>query len=191
MFAFKKKYFLIIESIKDINLRNIKKYNKFLIIYRNQGIKENISDLAKFRKECRLKLIEFYVANDIKLAVLLGSDGIYLSSHNRTFKSLNLKNLKFKIMGSAHNINEINLKIKQGCNYILLSKLFMVDYDAKSRFLGIVKFNNYSNNTLNKLVPLGGIKTTNLNNLKNVNCDAFALLSEIKKKPVDIINRLF
>ena len=53
MFAFKKKYFLIIESIKDINLRNIKKYNKFLIIYRNQGIKENISDLAKFRKECR------------------------------------------------------------------------------------------------------------------------------------------
>ena len=80
MFVFKKKYFLIIESIKDINLRNIKKYNKFLIIYRNQGIKENISDLAKFRKECRLKLIEFYVANDIKLAVLLGSDGIYLSS---------------------------------------------------------------------------------------------------------------
>ena len=49
MFAFKKKYFLIIESIKDINLRNIKKYNKFLIIYRNQGIKENISDLAKFK----------------------------------------------------------------------------------------------------------------------------------------------
>ena len=94
-------------------------------------------------------------------------------------------------MGSAHNINEINLKIKQGCNYILLSKLFMVDYDAKSRFLGIVKFNNYSNNTLSKLVPLGGIKTTNLNNLKNVNCDAFALLSEIKKKPADIINRLY
>ena len=41
MFAFKKKYFLIIESIKDLNLRNIKKYNKFLIIYRNTKTKEN------------------------------------------------------------------------------------------------------------------------------------------------------
>ena len=45
MFAFKKKYFLIIESIKDINLRNIKKYKKFLIIYRNKGINENIEHL--------------------------------------------------------------------------------------------------------------------------------------------------
>ena len=63
MFAFKKKYFLIIESIKDINLRNIKKYNKFSIIYRNQDNKENIYDLIKFRKNCRLKQIKFYVAN--------------------------------------------------------------------------------------------------------------------------------
>ena len=35
MFAFKKKYFLIIENIKDIDLKNIKKRNKFIIIYRN------------------------------------------------------------------------------------------------------------------------------------------------------------
>ena len=42
MFAFKNKYFLIIESIKDINLRNIKLINKYTIIYRNKGIIENI-----------------------------------------------------------------------------------------------------------------------------------------------------
>ena len=35
MFTLKKKYFLIIESIKDIELSNIKKLNKFVIIYRN------------------------------------------------------------------------------------------------------------------------------------------------------------
>ena len=34
MFAFKKKYYLIIESIKDIDLRKIKKRGKFVIIYR-------------------------------------------------------------------------------------------------------------------------------------------------------------
>ena len=35
MFSKKNKYFLIIESIKDISLENIKIRNKFLIIYRN------------------------------------------------------------------------------------------------------------------------------------------------------------
>ena len=191
MFALKKKYYLIIESIKDINLRNIKKYNKFIIIYRNQDIQEDINDLKKFRKECKLKFIDFFVANDIKLSVLLNSDGIYLSSYNKSFKALSLKNSKFKIIGSAHNVNEINFKIKQGCRYILLSKLFLVDYARTEKFLGIIKFNAYSNKFLTKLVPLGGIKINNLNKLKNVNCKSFALLSEIKKKPANIINRLF
>ena len=40
MFILKKKYFLIIESIKDINLKNIKKRNKFIIIYRNLKIRK-------------------------------------------------------------------------------------------------------------------------------------------------------
>ena len=190
MFIFKKKYFLIIESIKDINLRNIKKYNKFSIIYRNQDNKENIYDLTKFRKNCRLKQIQFYVANDLKLAVMLNSDGIYLSSYNKTFKALNLDKSKFNIIGSAHNFNEIAMKINQGCSYVLLSKLFLVDYDKTSKYLDLIKFNNYLNIFKNKLIPLGGIKADNLNSLKNLNCEGVALLSEIKKKPTKIFSRL-
>ena len=191
MFAFKKKYFLLIESIKDINLRNIKKHDKFVIIYRNSKITENINDLKKFRNSCRIKSVEFYVANNKLLSVLLKADGIYLSSSNNDFKSLFLKKSNFKIIGSAHNLKEISHKIKQGCNYILLSKLFMVDYDRSSPFLDIIKFNKYSNKAFKGLIPLGGIKNTNLNKLKNVNCVGFALLSEIKKKPAKIISRLF
>ena len=191
MFAFKKKYFLIIESIKDLDLRNIKRYNKILIIYRNIKSRENIKDLIKFRRECRLKLIDFYVANDIKLSVLLNSDGIYLSSYNKNFKALNLKKSNFKIIGSAHNAKEINLKLKQGCSYILLSKLFLVNYDKNSSFLDVIKFNSILSNNPKKIIPLGGINFNNLNKLKSINCEGFALLSEIKKKPAKIINRLF
>ena len=191
MFILKKNYYLIIESIKDINLRNIKKFNKFLIIYRSQKIKDNLTELIKFRKECRLKLIKFYVANDLKLAVFLKSDGIYLSAHNRNFKALNLKKLNYNIIGSAHNAKEISFKMKQGCNCIFLSKLFIVEYNKKAPFLGTVKFNKYLREVSKKLVPLGGIKISNLNNLKNLNCDSFAILSELKKKPANIINRLF
>ena len=50
MFARKKKYFFIIENTKDIDLSNIKKKNKFVIIYRNLESKESISKLINFRR---------------------------------------------------------------------------------------------------------------------------------------------
>jgi thiamine-phosphate pyrophosphorylase len=191
MFAFKKKYFLIIETIKDIDLRKIKKHNKFIIIYRNQGKKENIVDLLNFRKKCKLKSIKFFVANNINLSVLLKSDGIYLSAYNKSYKSLNLKSNKYSIIGSAHNSKEIYTKKKQGCSQILMSRLFLVDYKNTQDYMGLNKFNNHAINDSKILVPLGGIKLRNINKLKMVNSDSFAILSEIKKKPANIISRLF
>ena len=191
MFIFKNKYFLIIESIKDINLSNIKQYNKFVIIYRSKEIKDSLEDLIRFRRKCSLKKINFYTANDYKLTVMLKSDGIYLSSYNKSFKALNLQKSNFDIIGSAHNFHEIYLKIKQGCQHILLSKLFRVSYDKKSVFFGVVKYNKYLLEVYKKLIPLGGINSKNINKLKVLNCEGFALLSEVKKKPANIINRLF
>ena len=59
MFILKKKYFLIIESIKDIDLAIIKKHHKFVIIYRNHNNQESVLELTKFCKECKLKNIKF------------------------------------------------------------------------------------------------------------------------------------
>ena len=190
MFIVKNKYFLIIESIKDIDLKNIKIRNKFYIIYRNNKKIDKLNDLLYFRRQCKLKGIKFYIANNIKLANLLNSDGIYLSSYNKNLKFLIFRKFNFDIIGSAHNFREISLKIKQGCKLILLSKLFLVDYDKENSYLGVVKFNNISIVSQN-LIPLGGIKTENLNHLNNTRGEGFALLSEIKKKPAKIINRLF
>ena len=190
MLIFKNKYFLIIENIKDIDLKNIKIRNKFSIIYRNNKKVDNFSNLLKFRRSCRIKGIKFYIANDNNLAVVLNADGIYLSSFNKGLKVLNYKKSNFDIIGSAHNFKEISNKIKQGCTSILFSKLFLVDYDKKSPYLGVLKFNNFSKIS-NKLIALGGIKSHNLNHLRNVSCKGFAILSEIKKKPAKIINRLF
>ena len=180
----------MIENIKDIDLKNLKIRNKFFIIYRNRNKSDKINDLMKFRHKCKSRAIKFYIANDIKLALSLNSDGIYLSSFNHGLNFLNYKRFNFKIIGSAHNFSEIFRKTKQGCSFILLSKLFMVDYDRKSKSLGVIKFNNISRIS-NKLIPLGGIKIHNLNHLRNIPSEGFAILSEVKKKPANIINRLF
>jgi len=190
MFIYKNKYYLIIENIKDIELKNIKIRNKFSIIYRNNKKEDGLKQLIQFRQNCKLKGIKFFIANNYSLAIYLNSDGLYLSSFNKKPKSLNYKKSNFEIIGSAHNYKEISLKLKQGCSHILFSKLFLVDYEKKAPFLGIVTFNSLSRNS-KRLIPLGGIKINNLNKLKNVNCEGFAILSEIKKKPTKIISRLF
>ena len=190
MFAFKKKYFFIIESIKDLNLENIKKNKKFIVIYRNSKKNENLKSLKEFKNKFSLKSIKLFIANDINLAVAIRADGIYISSWNKSFKSCHLVKSGYDIIGSAHNCREITLKLKQGCEYILLSKLFLVDYDKKHSFLGVIKFNNFTRFS-KKIVPLGGIKITNLNKLKLLNSSGLALLTEIKKKPAKIFSRLF
>ena len=189
MFVLKKKYFILIENINDINLNNIKKNNKLIVIYRNNKIQENIYELIKFRKKCKLKQIKFFVANKIDLAFALKADGIYLSSRNRNFKPLHLIRLNMEIIGSAHNIKEINLKIIQGCKYILLSRLFKVSYKPNMSYLGIHKFNNYYS-FFKKIIPLGGINLFNLNKLKLIKSDGLAIMTEAKKKPA-ILRRLF
>ena len=190
MFTKKNNYFLFIENIKDIDLKNIKIRNKFSIIYRNNKKIDHFGNLLEFRRKCKLKAIKLYIANNNNLAVLLNSDGIYLSSFNKSLSSLNYKKLNYEIIGSAHNLNQIYLKKKQGCSFILLSKLFVVNYDKKAPCLGVLKFNNFTKIS-KKLIPLGGINAKNLNQLKNVLCEGFAIMSEVKKKPAKIFSRLF
>ena len=191
MFLIKNKYYLIIESIKDIDLSNLKRTQKFIIIYRSKHVKEKLNQILNFRKLCKAKGVEFYISNDVKLVTTLKADGLYLSAHNKNLGSIHLKKSNYKIIGSAHNIKEINLKILQGCTSILFSRLFKTSYANKKDFLGIVRFNLINLKRKERLIPLGGIRLENLNKLNLVNCESFAVLSEIKKKPAKLINRLF
>ena len=191
MFVYKKKYFLIIENIKDIDLSNIKIFKKFAIIYRNQSKFVDIKKLLKFRNQCRLKKIEFYVSNDNKLMVALKADGLYVSAFNRDLGMRRFMHLKYKIIGSAHNYKELKTKNIQGCSVFIYSRLFLTKYKNKPGFLGLIRFNLLTLLRKEILVPLGGININNLNKMNTVNADSFSLMSEIKKKPVKIINRLF
>jgi len=190
MFAFKYKYYLYIENTKDLNLNLIKKRNKFIIILRNTKKSQNLSELKYFRQKCRAKGLQFYVANNLSLANELKADGLYLSSYNQSTKHLNQSKYKFNVIGSAHNLKEINLKKKQGCKKVILSRLFETNYIYKKKFLGIVRYNTlaYASNVVT--IALGGIRTKNLNSLKMVSSNFIALLSEVKKKPT-ITSRLF
>ena len=184
MFIKKKNYYFYIDSIKSINLNLIKKNQKISIIYRNLSKVESFEKIDKFRKICKQKKFKFFIANNYLLAKKIKADGLYLSSYNKEIYH------NIKVIGSAHNFKEIYLKIKQKCKIIILSRLFKVDKKNKDTFFGIIKFNLICQKYNIKILPLGGINEKNLLKLNLLKSNGFALLSEIKKKPV-ISNRLF
>ena len=121
----------------------------------------------------------------------LKADGLYISAHNKELNLIKLKRNNYNLIGSAHNNKEINLKVMQGCSHIIFSRLFKTFYKNKKGSLGIIKFNLLKLCRKENLVPLGGIRLSNLNKLNIVKCNSFALLSEIKKKPAKLFSRLF
>jgi len=82
------------------------------IIYRNYNDPRREIELIKIAKACKKKRYQLFVSNDIKLALKVRADGIYIPSFNKTKKYLNSEIRNLTIIGSAHNQKEIYEKIK-------------------------------------------------------------------------------
>ena len=162
--------------INKFDTKNINKQDKqTIIIYRNYS-SESLNEelLIKIKNYCKKKSINFYLSNNIKLAIKLNLDGAYIPAFNNSFQHLaySLKR-NFKIIGSAHNLREIRNKERQNVEKIFLSSLFK----KNKNFLGISKFKLLSKLTKKKIVALGGISNTNKKKLNLLNHSDFAGIS--------------
>jgi thiamine-phosphate pyrophosphorylase len=168
----KTKYYFI----NKFDTNNINQQDKqTVIIYRNYSAKiVNRLLILKIRNYCKKKKIKFFISNNIKLAMSLNLDGVYLPSFNQNFNHLEYSFKKnFVIIGSAHNNKEIKIKEKQGVSAIFLSSLFK----KNKNYLGLNKFKLLSKLTTKKIIPLGGISDQNLKKLRLLNCSSFAGIS--------------
>jgi thiamine-phosphate pyrophosphorylase len=162
--------------INKFDTNNIDKQDKqTAIIYRNYSKKTVDQTLIlKIKKYCKKKSIEFYLSNNIKLAIKLDLNGVYIPSFNTSLKHLAYSYKKnFKIIGSAHNLKEIRIKENQNVDKIFLSSLFK----KNKNFLGINRFKLLSKITKKNIVVLGGISIKNLKKLSLLNQSDFAGIS--------------
>ena len=167
-----KKYYFI--NNLDTNIID-KQNHKVAFIYRNyQNNNNQEKNILKFRDYCRRRGNKFFLANNIRLALKLNLDGLYIPSFNKSTKHLCYSIKKsFIIIGSAHNLKEIRNKELQQVQAIFLSSIFK----KNKNFLGINKFKLLSKLTSKKIVVLGGISKKNLKRLKNLNQSEFAGIS--------------
>jgi len=145
------------------------------IIYRNYSNKKPNQELIlKIKRYCKKKSVQFYLSNNVKLALKLNLDGAYIPSYNKCLNHLAYSyKKKFKIIGSAHNLKEIRLKESQNVQKIFLSSLFK----KNKNFLGLNKFKLLSKLTNKHVVVLGGITKKNKRKLSLLNQNDFAGIS--------------
>ncbi|MDC0445575.1 thiamine phosphate synthase [Candidatus Pelagibacter sp.] len=144
------------------------------IIFRNYNSNNHLNTILKLKKYCKNKGYKFYLSNNIKLAIKLGLDGVYIPSFNMNRKHLSFSFKKnFLIIGSAHNNKEIKIKELQKVKIIFISSLFKIN----KNYLGINRFRLLSSLSNKKIVALGGISNKNEKQLKLLNCFGFAGIS--------------
>ena len=135
-----KKYYFI-NSLDTNNIKN--QDRQTAIIYRNYtSAKLDIDKILKLKNFLKKKGDKFILANNIKLALRLRLDGVYIPSFNKKYDHLSYSiHPNFIIIGSAHNLKEIKIKELQKVQSIFISSLFK----KNKNYLGLNKFKIISN----------------------------------------------
>ena len=177
-----KNSFKIYNFVNDFNLSDLHQLSKDIcIIYRNYDNINHLENILKLKEYCKDIRTKFYLSNDIKLSIKLRLDGVYIPSFNNKINYVQNYSLpkNFNIIGSAHNIPEINIKLKQKCSEIFLSPVFKINKSTK--FLGVNRFNLISLNRKAYFIALGGINEKNYKMIKLLKINGFASIGWAKK----------
>ena len=171
------KYYYFIDTFEKQHIKNLN--INIAIIYRNYNKNLDIEKINVIKKYCKLNKRKFFISNNVKMAIKLDLDGVYLPSFNKSFKINNYpKKKNFIIIGSAHNLKDIKIKEKQGVDAIFLASLF----NKKKTFLGMEKFKILKKQTKTKIIALGGINESNIKKIRLLNVFGFAAISFFKEQ---------
>ena len=166
--------------INKFNQSHIDKQDKeTTIIFRNYNQEIDKGLILKLKNYCNKKGNKFLLSNNVKLAIKLNLDGVYIPSFNKDIKHLSYSLKKnFIILGSAHNVHEMRIKELQGVKLIFLSSIFK----KNKNFLGFYRFKLLSRLSKTPFIALGGISNNNLKKLNLINCLGFAGMSFFEQK---------
>ena len=166
--------------INKFDQSHIEKLDKRVtIIFRNYKHKINENLIIKIKKYCKKRGNIFLLSNNIKLAIKLDLDGVYIPSFNKDKGHLSYSFKKsFIVLGSAHNIYEIKTKELQNVKTIFLSSIFK----KNKNYLGFYRFKLLSLLTKKLVIALGGISNNNLKKLSLTSCHGFAGIAFFEQK---------
>ena len=152
-------YYIFIEELNEIIVRNLIKLKQKKIQIHIIYTKKNYLIISKFSKKNKIPL---YFINNLRLAIQYKAEGIFLTASNKSLKSNIKQTTKLEVIGSAHNQFEYSIKKRQRCSTIMLSPIFYNIKYSPNKILSAIKFNLITLNWDSKICALGGINNKNI-----------------------------
>jgi thiamine-phosphate pyrophosphorylase len=176
--------------LNNIIKKNLRKFKNVSIVYDTQENSFNLNEFLKIKEFCKKEKIKIYFLDNIKLAIKLRVDGLFITSQNKRIYQPYKKSFKF--IGAAHNQREFYFKIYQKCEYLFLSPIFYNSKYSNNEILKTTRFNLITLNWKKKLIALGGINSKNLKKIYLTRSCGVGFVSWISKslikKPVHFKN---
>lgn len=136
--------------------------------------------LALICKRRRLKLL---IANDVRLAISVRSDGVHVPDYNLSqIPRIRSKLRKGQIITAAtHSLRRIHMAGKMKADAAMISPVFPTRSHDFSGSLGVFRLRAISRNSPLPLIALGGISSRNIAQLKNMNLHGIAAITALEK----------
>ncbi len=159
----KLEYYIFIEELNEIIVRNLIKLKQNKIKIHIICSEKNYLIISKFSKKNKIPI---YFINNLRLAIQYKVKGIFLTSSNKSLKNNIKQTTKLEVIGSAHSQFEYSIKRRQNCSTIMLSPIFYNIKYSPNKILNPIKFNLITRDWNIKVCALGGI---NNKNIKQIN----------------------
>lgn len=120
--------YYFIDQINKSTISTIFKFRNISLIYMSQNNSfSNIQDLMKIKEFSTKNNLKFYVTDNIRLAIKVKANGIYLTkNYNRMLHNYNYKK-DFLILGSVHNQLEYYRKASKIVKNFFYHQFFIIE----------------------------------------------------------------
>jgi thiamine monophosphate synthase len=170
-------YYIFIEELNEIIVRNLIKLKQKKIKIHIICTKKDLLIISKFSKKNKIPL---YFINNLKLAIQYKADGVFLTSSNKSLKNNIKQTTKLEVIGSAHNQFEYSIKRRQNCSTIMLSPIFNNIKYSPNKILNPIKFNLITRDWNIKVCALGGINNKNIKQINLTKSNSIGIKSLVQ-----------
>lgn len=165
-----------IECVKSMIDGGIK-----IIQYREKekSIKEKVAEVIEIRTICHENDITFIVNDHVDIAILVDADGVHVGQDDMDISHVRKLIGENKIIGkSTHCLEDAKKAILDGADYIGVGPIFKTTTKEKDP-VGLGYLEEVVKNIELPFVAIGGIKESNIEEVKKLGATSICLVSEI------------
>lgn len=145
--------------------------------------KEFLEKAFKLREITRKYNVPFIINDRVDIAIICDADGVHVGQSDIDAKFVRSLIGENKILGvSARNLNEAKKAKENGANYIGVGAVYSTSTKLDAKSVSYETVEEIKKILDIPIVLIGGINLKNLENLKKLNCDGYAVVSSILKE---------